>query len=461
MTRHRHVLLSIPILAVSLVLVALVAQPSAHAGSAYGVGRPLPARPVATTGATSSQAIDCPPLVPLRWSVLPVPAPRGESSPGDVLYGVATISPSDVWAVGADSTATGTLTEHWDGARWSVASGPAGSALNAVAGVASNDVWAVGYRYDSTLSTFQTLAEHWNGATWSAFTTPNDSTSENKLLGVAALSGANAWAVGYAENNNTSAIHALIEHWNGSSWSIVPAASPNDVVGSSLSAVTAISPSDIWAVGQYDSSQSQSELPLTEHWDGTSWSVVPSPGVSGDFFLQVNAVTATATNDVWAVGNFTTSQYGPWQTRIEHWNGTSWSVVPSPNPGTTSPDSVKLYGVAAPAKGNAWAVGIDQQSSGGSSSGEVPLVEHWNGSAWSLASSAALSAQFSFFDAASVVAGNTVMVVGQVTPQGASPNLGLAEYYAPVCLDPGGPPLPPGGSSSRHASPWHRSPRLA
>ncbi len=47
------------------------------------------------------------------------------------------------------------------------------------------------------------------------------------------------------------------------------------ISGASLNAVSAVSPTDIWAVG------SQSSGPLIENFNGTSWSVVPSPSVSG------------------------------------------------------------------------------------------------------------------------------------------------------------------------------------
>src|SRR5947209_7919408 len=71
--------------------------------------------------------------------------------------------------------------------------------------------------------------------------------------------------------------------------------SPNGTGGSSLSGVAAVSGHDVWAVGQ------QGGNTLTEHWNGAQWSIVHSPNVgSTGSFLQ--AVTAISTNDVWAVG---------------------------------------------------------------------------------------------------------------------------------------------------------------
>ena len=68
-------------------------------------------------------------------------------------------------------------------------------------------------------------------------------------------------------------------------WTAVPSPSTNE-----LHAVTSISANDVWAVGVG---------PITEHWNGTAWSVVPSPNVTNGKLLGVAAVS---TNDVWAVG---------------------------------------------------------------------------------------------------------------------------------------------------------------
>ena len=57
---------------------------------------------------------------------------------------------------------------------------------------------------------------------------------------------------------------------------------------------------------------------LTIHWDGSSWTIVPSAS-SG----TLNGVAAVASNDVWAVGSIVV---GSDQTLIEHWNGSQWQV---------------------------------------------------------------------------------------------------------------------------------------
>ena len=91
-------------------------------------------------------------------------------------------------------------------------------------------------------------------------------------------------------------------------------------------------------------------------------------------------MTASWTNNIWAVGTAYAvpdcigDGCGPSLTLIMHWNGTRWKVVPSPNPADTiTTISFELYGVAAVARDNIWAVGS-------SSSG---FILHWNGKAWS------------------------------------------------------------------------------
>jgi hypothetical protein len=67
--------------------------------------------------------------------------------------------------------------------------------------------------------------------------------------------------------------------------------------------------------------------PLVEHWDGTRWKLIPTPDVgAGDGFLS--GVAAVGPGDVWAVG--WTAHGDSLQPLVEHWDGRTWSVVPGP-----------------------------------------------------------------------------------------------------------------------------------
>jgi hypothetical protein len=121
-------------------------------------------------------------------------------------------------------------------------------------------------------------------------------------------------------------------------WKIVT--SPNvgsGTYGNWLNAVTVVSANDVWAVG-FSPHPSGTPLyirqTLTEHWDGHNWSVVASPNPAGDTYVELNGVDAISANDIWAVGHSGDPGSIPLQTLTEHWNGTSWSIIPSPSPGT-------------------------------------------------------------------------------------------------------------------------------
>src|SRR5207253_503535 len=103
-----------------------------------------------------------------------------------------------------------------------------------------------------------------------------------------------------------------------------------------LEDVTCTSASDCWAVGfYYNNTTAQT---LIEHWNGTNWAFVTSANTSVIQSNQLFGVTCVSASDCWAVGNYendTPSQGGPFQTLIEHWDGTAWAIVASPNTNVT------------------------------------------------------------------------------------------------------------------------------
>src|SRR5689334_14558799 len=159
------------------------------------------------------------------------------------------------------------------------------TALYAVNAFASNNVWAAGYQYEGN-SSFP-LVEHWDGRSWSIVRNPSG-VLQSQMHGIAVVAPDDVWFVGQTWIVSDQ---AYILHWDGVSLQSVPPANPSLYV--SLWSVAAVSANDVWAVGQ------SSNHTLTEHWDGTRWSVVPSPSGSYDF---LEGVAALASNDVWAVG---------------------------------------------------------------------------------------------------------------------------------------------------------------
>jgi hypothetical protein len=190
-------------------------------------------------------------------------------------------------------------------------------------------------------------------APWAVVASPNASPGNNQLAAVASITASGVWAVGSADNAAGNA-QPLAEHWDGTAWRIVP--SPSGAgPEAGLLGVAAVSTSDVWAVGDTGSNT------LIEHWNGASWTVVPSPTPAGTLFNPLSGAAIVSATDIWAVGQSQNGTTGIPQTLIEQWNGTSWSIVPSPAPGTAS----LLSGASAnPTSGQAWAVGNFRSASG-------------------------------------------------------------------------------------------------
>ncbi len=282
------------------------------------------------------------------------------------LYGVSGVSSGDVWAVGIGN---GALTEHWNGVKWSTV--PDATASNSaqtgflsdVAALSANNVWAVGNTNSSGPG--GTLVEHWNGTGWSVVPAVDPpSAPDPEFIGMSAAAPDDIWAVG--TTNGSDVGQTLAEYWNGTRWIKTASVNPDGASDPTLFAVAAIAPNDVWAAGTTNGSDVGATL--LEHWNGVRWSVVTPPSTPDAADPYITGLAALGPNDVWAVG--TTSSQAPRHTLVEHWNGTGWSVVPSAN----TNDSGHLYQVRALSATNVWAVGSDGS----------PLVEHWNGTVWAL-----------------------------------------------------------------------------
>ena len=179
-------------------------------------------------------------------------------------------------------------------------------------------------------------------------------------MGVTAVSATDIWAVGTVESAG-SGYQTLIEHWNGSTWQIVPSPSPGSFYNF-LQGITAVSATDLWAVGYYQ--PGYTDQPLLLHWDGHTWSQVRAGQSTVSRHRLEAAVSAT---NVWTVG--TIGPTDAQQTLTLHWNGQQWQPVSSPSPAAYSN---ALHSVIALGPSNVWAAGdTNDQSSG------AALFVHW------------------------------------------------------------------------------------
>src|SRR6476661_8007851 len=116
-------------------------------------------------------------------------------------------------------------------------------------------------------------------------------------------------------------------------WSIVSSPNTSATQNNDLFGVTCVSASDCWAVGDY-SNENLIPRTLIEHWDGTSWAIVSSPNTGATDHNYLRGVTCVSASECWAVGYYYHDTF-PVQTLIERWDGISWPIVTSPNTSAT------------------------------------------------------------------------------------------------------------------------------
>lgn len=221
-----------------------------------------------------------------------------------------------------------------------------------------NDVWAAGI-WTNAGGYDQTLVEHFDGTTWSIVPSPNPGPFHNDLNGAFAVSSNDVWFVGsYTNDAGNTTLNSFALHWNGASfsWYLIKPYLTN--ILSELVAVTATSGTDVWAVGNYNSA---GWLPYGAHWDGMSWTptLIPysPPGNGSD--SQLTAVSAWSPTDVWAVGEFNAGAGR--KSWAVHFNGATWSTVTTPN---TAAGVNEIFGVSALEAGHAVGVGMGNYVSG-------------------------------------------------------------------------------------------------
>jgi len=301
------------------------------------------------------------------WSITPTPSPLSLLG-GHRFTSVSCTSPSACMAVGSTPkgsvTGTGTLAGRWDGTRWTIVPTPTrgdDAELLGVSCTSPNACMAVGRSFPEGV-----LSERWDGTRWSLVTTPNP-VHLGDLLGVSCTSASACVAVGGANNDRLT----LAEVWNGTSWKIQPTPSTVRADVDVLTGVSCTSPSACTAVGQFARFGGR-PVSLAERWDGTSWSIqsTPNPPGSGNSVL-LNGVSCSSGTACTAVGNFYNAS-GQFATLAEAWDGTSWSIQPTP--ALPPRDLPRLLGVSCTSAGACTAAGTAADT----------LAEAWDGTAWSI-----------------------------------------------------------------------------
>ena len=239
------------------------------------------------------------------------------------------------------------------------------------------------------------LAERWNGAGWRILPLPRPTQSTTTALsGVWCTSAAACITVGRV-SFRTGAHLTLAQLWNGKAWAIGRSANPVFDTGSStLNGVSCMSAKACTAVGSYDNASGR-QIPLAERWDGTVWTLQQVPVPAGAIEAHLNAVSCAGAAECIAVGSYTTGSPDG-VTLAEAWNGTSWTVIPTPS-------GSALSGVSCPSTTACVVVG-------GWTAG------FWNASGWTFTNALPGSPQpFQGLDGVSCTSAMTCTAVGNAS----------------------------------------------
>jgi hypothetical protein len=279
------------------------------------------------------------------WHQLPSPNPGGigpDSS--NSLKAVSVARDGTAFAVGYwwSASNSGPLILRRHNGTWTRDFvGSPNTELFGVNAVSADEAWAVGSE------SYRAVTFHWNGTKWTKVPAPYPGGTVS-LWNVVELSTHDVWADGYRENGDDPSTVFLV-HWDGHAWSRVK----HLHVQGFLNGIAARNAHDIWAVG--NNGEAKGSAPVALHYDGQAWTATEPRRGGADAESAFNAVVAVGQNKLWAVG----VKYTPHRQRalIEQWDGSAWTIVPTPDLGSPPPSYSGLVGVAA-GGGDLWAVGF-------------------------------------------------------------------------------------------------------
>ena len=331
------------------------------------------------------------------WSMAPTP-----DVPGSQYNSINAVScASTIFCVATGFYTSGAAYQNllltWNGSTWTLDSAGALSnpasqynALTGVSCVSTSFCVATGFYYNS--GNKQNLLLTWNGSTWTpdfGLALSTSASQSNSLTGVSCASRNFCVAAGYYYNGNV--YQNLLVTWNGSTWTLDSASSLSTpaLKNNYLTDVSCASGNFCVAAGYYYNVTGYQNLLVT--WNGSTWSLDSSASLStsGSQNNYLASVSCASAIFCVAAGDYNTLR----QNLLLTWNGSTWSLDSSALLSTSGSQNNYLPGVSCAsasfcvAAGAYYSVTADQN-----------LLLTWNGSTWSLDSSRSLSMSGSLYN---------------------------------------------------------------
>ncbi|MFF1818064.1 hypothetical protein ACFVWG_12265 [Kribbella sp. NPDC058245] len=269
---------------------------------------------LALTGALMAPALTA--QAALTWTITPTKSQPSTLDDIDAKGG-------ETWAVGTDLidsfSDTRPLAFRWNGTRWVETPQPVrtNATLNAVAVASAKEVWAVGEDRAVPEKT-KPFAMRWNGTAWKVV--PGPKTPTGSFSDVSIAPDGTPWASGWADVNGSE--HAVVYRYVKGAWQQLTTGLENSINGNTL---TVLSATNAW-------------LGLNggmAHFDGKTWKLVDE--VPADGSQIPTDLVAAGPKNIWASGVAHTSKGE--RPLVLHYDGTTWTQLPTPA------NSSQLYGI--------------------------------------------------------------------------------------------------------------------
>ena len=331
-----------------------------------------------------------------NWSIQRTPHPAGAKRAS--LSGVSCTSRTACTAVGGFGKPFdpelqpigAALAERWNGVRWTIqrTPNPAGATNASLSGVSCTSrtaCTAVGNftkRFNPMVqSPGAALAERWDGDRWTIQGTPGPAGAIDPSLSAVACTSRTACVAVGSYTNGAFTVLSLRQRWNGDRWTIQGTPDPAGATSTALSGVSCTSRAACTAIGSFTSSATV-QLTVAERWNGAGWTIQRTRNpLSGASSSVLNGVSCTSATACTAVGSYTNSA-GAAVALAERWDGTSWTIQQTPNPGSAS--SSALNGVSCASRAACTTVGSYTNRAGT----QLALAEAWDGTSWTIQNTA-------------------------------------------------------------------------
>jgi hypothetical protein len=215
------------------------------------------------------------------------------------------------------------------------------------------------------------VVEQWNGTSWQAVTLPDSNLGGSGYgVVVGTSSASNAWVFGADINNVGYGVHVTNS-------GLTETALPSDG-GITFDGAAVFGPDDAWAFGLTGNFNLDDFTNYAAHYNGQTWTQMPAPPVEPQY------VSALSRHSLWILGpsSLTSGEYA-----AAHWTASGWLTVPLPTAADLdlpASASINPAGILAIRSNDVWVTANLGTTCPPCGIGDGVLLLHWNGTIWSL-----------------------------------------------------------------------------